>query len=77
MIIHDKITKERFECFLIDNGTLDIEISIYNILGNDNYNMIFNSEYASQYRNKRGILSLKGFKKLVLETIELYYESKM
>lgn len=51
------------EVYLCDDGTLDTVISV------DGQEHRFDGEYASQYRNKNGIMTKKGLKELALEVL--------
>jgi len=77
MIIYDKMSKERFDVYLMDNGTLDTVLKVYSFLGNDSIECSFDCEYASQFRKKSGELTIKGFKNLAKEAIDYYFESKI
>lgn len=63
MIIQDG--KHTYEIFLVDDGSLDTVIEIN---GRD---FRFDSEYASIYRDKNGVMTEKGLKELAEETIYL------
>lgn len=61
---------ERHEVFLVDDGTLDTVISV------DGSRVTFSQEYAAQHRNKKGILTNKGFKQLAKEAIDFIEEDR-
>tara|TARA_R100000656_G_scaffold121427_1_gene96395 strand:- start:103 stop:336 length:234 start_codon:yes stop_codon:yes gene_type:complete len=59
-----KISKTEYECYIIDDGTLDTVIEINNNV------FRFDTEYASIYRDKNGFLTHEGLIELVEETIK-------
>ena len=63
MIIQDG--KHKYEVYLIDDGSLDTVIEIN---GRD---FRFDSEYASIYRDKDGVMTEEGLRELAEETIYL------
>jgi len=63
MNINYKHTKH--SVYLCDDGTLDTMISV------DGVYHRFDAEYASQYRNKKGIMTSKGLKELAIQCIEI------
>jgi len=63
MIIQDG--KYKYEVYLIDDGSLDTVIEIN---GRD---FRFDSEYASIYRDKDGVMTEEGLRELAEETIYL------
>ena len=62
------IEKTQFECYLIDDGTLDTVIEV------DGIEHRFDGEFANQYRDKNGTMTKKGFIELCKECIEEYEE---
>ena len=60
------IEKTQFECYLIDDGTLDTVIEI------DGTEHRFDGEFANQYRDKNGTMMEEGFIELVKSAIEDY-----
>ena len=64
-MIIDYGNKERYEVFLIDDGSLDTIISI------DGKEFRFSSEYAEIYRDKEGYITEEGLRELAEETIYL------
>ena len=50
--------KYKYEVYLIDDGSLDTVIEI------NGKNYRFDSEYASIYRDKNGVMTEKGLKEL-------------
>ena len=58
------IEKTQFECYLIDDGTLDTVIEI------DGTEHRFDGDYANQYRDKNGTMMEEGFIELCKECIE-------
>jgi hypothetical protein len=48
MFIHDLMTNEKFDVYLVDDGTLDTVLNVYSILGNDSIELekiIYPKEY--------------------------------
>lgn len=76
MLIHDLTSNEKFDVYLVDDGSLDTVLNVCSILGNDSIELRFDCEYASQYRDKTGKLTSKGFKILASEAIDYYFECK-
>jgi len=59
-----KTLTDNYDCYLVDDGTLDTVISV------DGNNVRFDAEYASQYRTTSGKLTENGFIELAREAIE-------
>tara|TARA_R110002020_G_C15836421_1_gene734731 strand:+ start:208 stop:441 length:234 start_codon:yes stop_codon:yes gene_type:complete len=57
--------KEKYEVYLIDDGTLDTVIEI------NGKEFRFDSEYANIYRNEKGEMTEESLKELAEETIYL------
>ena len=59
-----EIPETEYECYLIDDCTLDTVISI------DGIEHRFDGDYTSFYRDKNGIMTEKGFIELCSQCIE-------
>ena len=71
-----KIEKEKnVRVFLVDDGTLDTVIRVKDDNGSRFEDIRFDCEYASEYRNKDGVLTQSGFKVLAQEAIEAFFEN--
>ena len=64
MIYKDGETGHDFECYLVDDGTMDTVISI------EGQEFRFDSEYASEYRDDDGAMTTDGFFALVEITLD-------
>lgn len=60
---------QKYTVELIDDGTLDTVVRVTDISGNSREER-FSQEYASDYRNAKGVLSKDGLKFLAEEVIE-------
>ena len=63
-----KITDKgkEYECFLMDDGTLDTVISV------NGQEHRFSTEYAATYRDAMGAMTTDGFYELAYEAIDAY-----
>ena len=67
-----------WEAYLEDDGSLDTSVSIRRYWGIGNMQtdrLTFSQEYASQFRDRAGRMTRKGFRELAKEVIE-YSEKK-
>ena len=71
MIYRDKFNKGRFECFLVDRGTMDTHIRV------NGWETAFDGEYASGFRKRDGSFGKAGFRALCQEAIEAYQENQV
>ena len=61
---------KRHEVFLVDNGTMDTELSVNGI------HVTYDAEFASEYRKADGSFSDAGFRRLAKLAVEDYLEEK-
>ncbi len=57
-----------YNCFLVDDGTLDTVISV------NNEQFRYDSEFASEYRDSNGVMTDDGFYDICQDAIDQYEE---